>query len=113
MFAKRTIPSITPQQLRERQEGDVLDVREPDEWRAGHIDGSTHIPMGELSLRLGEVSGDRPVAVVCRSGQRSAQVTAALVRHGYDAANLDGGLQAWTRSGLPLVAEDGGAGRVV
>ncbi len=91
----------------------VLDIREPDEWSAGHVDGSVHIPMGELGARLDELPADRPIVAVCRSGARSAAVTEALSGRGYDVVNLVGGLQAWFAVGLPLVADDGLAGSVV
>lgn len=90
-----------------------LDVREDDEWSAGHIEGSLHVPMGELSARQDEIPQDRPIAVVCRSGNRSAAVTEALVRAGYDAENLVGGVAEWKGVGLGLVADDGAPGRVV
>ena len=91
----------------------VLDIREPDEWSAGHVDGSVYIPMGELGARLDELPTDRPIVAVCRSGARSATVTEALSGRGYDVVNLVGGLQAWFAVGLPLVADDGLAGSVV
>jgi len=87
----------------------VLDVREDDEWHAGHIAGAVHVPMNEVPSRLAEepdsLSADAPVVVVCRSGGRSAQVTAWLRHHGYDARNLDGGMQAWSNAGQPMHAD--------
>ena len=91
----------------------LLDVREQDEWDAGHVEGSQHIPMGQLLGRLGEVPTDRDVVVVCRVGSRSAQVTAYLGQHGYDVLNLDGGLEAWVTAGRPLVATGGTTARVL
>lgn len=89
-----------------------LDVREPDEWSLGRIAGSLHIPMGALQARQDELPTDGPIVVVCRSGHRSAIVTAALLDAGYDAVNLAGGLQAWAGAGFPLVADGGGPGTV-
>lgn len=83
----------------------LVDVRETGEWMAGHIDGALHLPMGELADRRDELADDRPIVAVCRSGARSAQVTAALQRAGYEAHNLDGGMQAWATADLPFVAE--------
>lgn len=85
----------------------VLDVREQDEWDAGHVDGSQHIPIGELLGRLAEIPTDREVVVVCRVGSRSAQVTAYLGQQGYDMVNLTGGLEAWVDAGRPLVSDVG------
>jgi rhodanese-related sulfurtransferase len=91
----------------------LLDVREDDEWAAGHIDGALHIPMGELPGRFGEVAdladASRELVVVCRSGHRSARVVAWLAQNGVDAVNLAGGLGAWTSAGRSLVSETGGA----
>ncbi|MEX1178471.1 MAG: rhodanese-like domain-containing protein [Nitriliruptor sp.] len=91
----------------------LLDVREQDEWDAGHIDGADHVPMGELAARQGELAQDRTIVAVCRSGNRSGQVTNALRRAGYDIENLEGGMQAWAREGLPFVSEDDQAPRVI
>jgi rhodanese-related sulfurtransferase len=84
----------------------ALDVREHDEWRAGHIVGALHVPMGELAARQAEIPTDRPLIAVCRSGNRSAAVTDALVRAGYAAENLGGGMQAWLAAGLPIEPAD-------
>lgn len=89
----------------------ILDVREPEEWRAGHIDGALHIPLMELPYRTAELNGSRIVAV-CRSGSRSGEATRFLRLRGLDVENLDGGLLAWHREGLPLTSSDGTPGRV-
>ena len=82
----------------------VLDVREDDEWAFGHIEGAQHIPLMQLPSRLAEL----PVAqtlVVCKVGSRSAQATAYLVQHGYDAVNLEGGMFDWASAGRSMVSE--------
>jgi rhodanese-related sulfurtransferase len=91
----------------------LLDVREQDEWDAGHIEGAQHIPLGELAGRLDEVPRDRTVVAVCRSGSRSDRAARGLRASGIAAENLDGGVTAWTRAGLSLVGADGRAGRVI
>ena len=91
-----------------RDEVQVVDVREPEEWLAGHVDGAVHIPMGELSHRQGELATDRQIVTVCRSGNRSGVAATALQEAGYRAENLEGGMEAWEKAGLPFVAEDGG-----
>lgn len=95
-----------------RDELVLLDVREGDEWRAGHIPGSLHIPMGELQARLDEVPRDRLIVTVCRVGQRSAAVATALDRAGYEVENLVGGVAEWKGVGLPLVDPNGDEGTV-
>ena len=80
----------------------VLDVREPDEYRGplGHIHGSTLIPLAELPARAGELAPDRPVVAVCRSGARSAQAVVLLQKAGFkDVANLTGGMLRWRADG--------------
>lgn len=108
------IPALDVERARERLDGGavVLDVREPGEWNAGHVEGSAWIPMGELASRQDELPDDRLLVVVCHSGNRSARVTQALVAAGYDAANLVGGLEAWAQAGHPLVTDDGAPGTV-
>lgn len=91
----------------------LLDVRNPDEWEAGHAAAATLLPLGELSARHTELPTDRRIVVVCRSGGRSAKATEALVGAGYDAVNLAGGMQAWAAVGLPVVTDAGGPGTVI
>jgi rhodanese-related sulfurtransferase len=85
----------------------IVDVREPEEWTAGHIDGSQHIAMSQFVQRLAEIPADRDLVVVCTVGARSARVTAFLNQRGFHAANLGGGLQAWVAAGRPLVSDTG------
>ena len=94
-------------------EREFLDVREDDEWQAGHIDGARHIPLRELSARVGELSKDRPIVAICRSGSRSAAAVRGLKQLGYDAENLEGGVTAWSKAGLPLIDDAGNPGRVI
>ncbi len=82
-----------------------VDVREPYEWDAGRIEGSIHIPFRELQQRYGEIPGAQQVVVVCQVGQRSELAAGFLARNGYDAVNLEGGLEAWLAEGLPLEGE--------
>ncbi len=101
------VPDPLPEQLV------VLDVREDDEWEAGHIEGSLHIPLMQLANRFGEVATTGQTLVVCRVGSRSAHATAYLVRQGVDAVNLAGGLAAWANAQRPLVTDDGRPPRVL
>ena len=90
----------------------LLDVREPHEWQAGHAPKARHIPLGQLARRTGELPPGRAVVTVCRSGARSARAAALLARDGRQVSNLSGGMHAWARAGLPVVARGGGPGRI-
>ncbi|GHC75727.1 sulfurtransferase [Streptomyces flavofungini] len=95
----------------------LLDVREDDEWQAGHAEGALHIPMSDFVARFGELTEKAPeggkVNVICRSGGRSAQVTMYLAQQGLDAVNVDGGMQAWEATGRPVVDDKGQPGTVI
>lgn len=90
-------------------DGLLLDVREDDEWAAGHAEGALHIPMSDFVARFGElterVADGQRVFVVCRVGGRSAQVAAYLLQQGLDAVNVGGGMLAWDQAGRPLVGD--------
>lgn len=90
----------------------LLDVRQDDEWAAGHAPDAVHIPLAELPGRLGELPGG-DVAVVCRSGGRSAQATSYLRRIGRSAVNVDGGMQAWAAAGRPMRSETAAPPQVI
>ncbi|MGY1499341.1 rhodanese-like domain-containing protein [Streptomyces sp. QTS52] len=99
------------------KDGDfLLDVREDEEWQAGHAAGASHIPMSEFVARYGELTEAAPqdgrVNVICRSGARSAQVTNYLVQQGIDAVNVAGGMQGWEAAGRPVVTDEGAPGFV-
>ena len=101
----KEINSAEALQLINHKDAFVLDVREPGEYSGGHVLNSTSIPLGTLKARMGELEKfrDRPMVVVCRSGNRSGTACAILSKHGYTQAyNLEGGVQAWQRNNLPL-----------
>lgn len=107
------IPDIGPEEAEELTDALLLDVREADEWAAGHAPTATWIPMGELEARIAELPRDRKILAICRSGGRSAAVVEALHGAGFDAVNVAGGMQSWARSGLDVVADDGAAGTII
>lgn len=81
----------------------LLDVREPDEYAAGHIPGITLIPMGEIPGRLSEIPTDKPVIVTCRTGNRSEQVVEFLREMGFtNVHNMEGGIVAWAEAGYAV-----------
>lgn len=80
----------------------LLDVREESEYRNARIRGATLIPLNQLQRRAAEVPTGRDIIVVCRSGARSQIATDALRKAGVNALNLDGGLTAWIKAGLPV-----------
>ncbi|MDH6576427.1 rhodanese-like domain-containing protein [Kitasatospora sp. MAP5-34] len=84
----------------------LLDVREQDEWDAGHVDGALHIPIGQVVARIDELP-DGKLYVLCRVGGRSAQVVQYLLQQGREAVNVDGGMFAWEAAGRPMVSGDG------
>lgn len=91
----------------------LLDVREDDEWAAGHAPQARHVPLGHLAELLRTLSPDGVFVVVCRSGSRSARAQAELAQGGLKAINLDGGMRAWSDAGLPVVRDDGSPGSVI
>jgi rhodanese-related sulfurtransferase len=91
----------------------LLDVREADEWEAGHAPGAAWIALGELERARVEVPFNRRVVCVCRTGVRSARAAEALISWGFDAVNMTGGMRAWAAAGLPVVRDDETPGTVI
>lgn len=85
----------------------VVDVREPYEREAGHIAGTTHIPLVDLSARAGEIDSERAVVFYCRVGARSDMAAQAFRASGYKALSMAGGLVRWAHEGLPLSPSGG------
>lgn len=82
----------------------MLDVRQPEEWAQGHIDGGILIPLGELESRISEIPTDRDVLIICRSGNRSTQARELLRSAGLTrTTSIMGGMNAWLAAGLPVV----------
>ena len=85
----------------------LLDVREDDEWTAGHAPDAVHIPLGDLGGRTDQVPRDREVYVICRAGSRSAYAAQALGAGGWNVVNVADGMLGWEHAGRPLVSESG------
>lgn len=112
MFGRSTKHDISPSEASTPGDGHVLlDVRELDEWAAGHAPHAVHVPLGEL--HPDRLPTDKTLMVICRSGGRSQRAVNALQDAGYQVLNVAGGMTAWEASGLPVVRSDGGPGTVI
>lgn len=107
------LPDLDPEQasvLLARGNAVLLDVREPEEWTAGHAPQAVHLPLAQLSP--GAVPDGEVVVAVCRSGNRSGKAADLLAAAGVPVHNLAGGMGAWSRAGLPVVTDDGEPGEI-
>lgn len=113
MFGRQKIIDVAPVEAVALQKGGavLVDVREDDEWTAGHAPHAVHIPLGKLSESSGSFGG-RQVLTVCRSGNRSARAAKVLTAAGVETRNVAGGMSLWARGGLPVVRDDGSPGIV-
>src|SRR5918994_6383950 len=98
-------PARAAELLRDGAQG--VDVREQYERDAGHIPDTRHVELERLTAEADTLDRDRPVVFYCRSGSRSALAAQAFAAAGFDAHNLDGGLEAWVSAGLPIDPADG------
>ena len=115
MAAKARIQEVKLEDAEQAiREADVLlDVREADEWEAGHAPAATWIPLGEIQARVGEIPSGAPIVAICRSGARSRAVAEALLGAGYDVVNVGGGMREWAAEDYEVVASDGLPGQVI
>lgn len=96
-----------------RDEVQLLDVREPFEWDAGRIEGAVHIPLNDLMAGTMEgLDPERPVVIYCRTANRSEVARAMLEARGLEAHVMEGGSENWVAQGLPFTTPDGQPGRV-
>lgn len=102
MLYKRFVPvkgmrNLNLQQFKSEYKGHrLVDVREAQEFKQGHIAGAVNIPLSQIERRLNEIPKDKPVYLYCRSGMRSKQAAKLLSRHGYNQiAQLNGGISVW------------------
>ena len=114
-ISEHGVPQLTPEEAAQRVADGalLLDVREDDEWAAGHAPDAQHLALGRLQEEHGTLPTDRPIVAVCRVGGRSERAAVALRGVGYDVANLAGGMRAWAAAGQPVVTDDGGTGTVI
>ncbi|MDH4111910.1 MAG: rhodanese-like domain-containing protein [Actinomycetota bacterium] len=91
----------------------LVDCRELYEWEAGRVEGAVYLPLNSIMAGAGsELDQSIPIAVICRSGNRSELATMMLQARGFEAYNVAGGMEAWAAEGLPFTAADGSPGRV-
>ena len=100
------LPSLNAMELSEKLKNGkrplVVDVRQPEEYRSGHIAGSKLIPLGDLNKRIHELPKDKEIICVCASGSRSRSATKLLVDAGFNAFDMKGGMFMWQRAQLPI-----------
>ena len=92
------VPTCSVAELATVNEAVILDVREPDEYAAGHVPGARNVPLGQIADRAAEFSGAH-VFVICQKGRRSEAATSALRSASVDAVNVAGGTSAWVAEG--------------
>jgi rhodanese-related sulfurtransferase len=95
-------PAEAQQKLAQTPKPLLLDVRQPEEFRSGHVSGAKLIPLGQLHTRMNELPKNQEILVICASGSRSLSATRQLVNAGYNAINVRGGMSAWSRANLPI-----------
>lgn len=96
------IPSVSVTDLPD--DALMIDVRESDEWAAGHAPGAIHLPLGDIPARIDELpSTEVSLPIVCRSGGRSGRAVQWLVQQGFDVVNVDGGMRDWHLANKPLI----------
>ncbi|WP_404456380.1 rhodanese-like domain-containing protein [Virgibacillus necropolis] len=95
---RKYLKTLTEDQFREGyRKAQLIDVREPQEFKKGHILGARNIPVTQLKQRLVEIRKDKPVYLYCQSGSRSARAALLLNKKGYEDLNqLKGGFKRWT-----------------
>ena len=112
MVAGGTVSHLTPAEatlLMNREDALVLDVRETGEWSSGHITGARHITLAQLEKRLSELDKfkEKPIIVVCATGNRSSSACGQLKKHGFDKVySLGGGVSSWREANLPLTTKN-------
>jgi phage shock protein E len=108
LFTQPTINQLEPSQVHEMVAQSprpfLLDVRTPQEYKQGHIQGAELIPLDELTSKLARIPKAREIICICESGSRSSVAARHLSSLGYKVSNLHGGMSRWIRSGLPVKA---------
>lgn len=114
LFSRFKVPSVSAAEARDlvRSGAQLIDVRENNEWNAGHAPQALHVPSGQINAKVNRLKKDKDIIVVCRSGNRSRGVTSQLRQMGYEAFNLSGGMRAWQSAGGQVLDRRGKPGRI-
>lgn len=101
-----SVPSISAEELNEKLKFGkhplVLDVRQPEEFRTGHINGAKLMPLNDLHRKMSELPKEREIVCICASGSRSSSAAKTLAKEGFNVLNVQGGMLAWRRAKLPM-----------
>ena len=110
MIFGKPVPTLSATELNEKLKNGkrplVLDVRQPDEYRTGHIPGAKLIPLNKFSNRMKDLPQNRQIVCVCASGNRSGSATRILAKAGLNAVNMKGGMNSWRQAGFPVKKGD-------
>ncbi|SLL32702.1 Rhodanese-like protein [Mycobacteroides abscessus subsp. abscessus] len=98
LYQRRIVKTVSQDEFRQGyRKAQLIDVREPNEYEAGHVLGARNIPLSQLKMRKSEIRSDKPVYLYCQNGMRSGRAAQFLHRKGYkDLTQLEGGFKKWT-----------------
>lgn len=98
LYQRRIVKTVSQDEFRQGyRKAQLIDVREPNEYEAGHVLGARNIPLSQLKMRKSEIRPDKPVYLYCQNGMRSGRAAQFLSRKGYkDLTQLEGGFKKWT-----------------
>lgn len=98
LYQRKILKTLTEEEFRSGyRKAQLIDVREPNEFDAGHVLGARNIPLSQMKMRMKEIRPDKPVYLYCQSGMRSGRAAQVLHRKGYkELSHLKGGFKKWS-----------------